>query len=52
MKSPYFYIITGGPGVGKTSLIEELNRQGFSTVSEDARRIIKEQVGLGEDGVP
>lgn len=52
MKSTYFYIITGGPGVGKTALIEELNRQGFSTVPEDARRIIKEQIDLGEDGLP
>lgn len=52
MKSTYFYIITGGPGVGKTALIEELNRQGFSTVPEDARRIIKEQIDLGGDGLP
>lgn len=52
MKSTYFYIITGGPGVGKTTLIEELNRQGFRTVPEDARRIIKEQIDLGEDGLP
>ncbi|WP_279157967.1 AAA family ATPase, partial [Parabacteroides goldsteinii] len=37
------YVITGGPGTGKTSLIEELKIVGYQTVKEVARDIIKEQ---------
>ncbi|WP_312076795.1 AAA family ATPase [Chryseobacterium sp.] len=47
-----FYVITGGPGVGKTSLIEELSRLGFNTVDEDARKIIKHQMEIDGDGLP
>lgn len=47
-----FYVLTGGPGVGKTSLIHALSKRGFHTVEEDARRIIKQQVSCNEDGVP
>lgn len=47
-----FYVITGGPCVGKTTLINELLRLGFDTVEEDARKIIKEEVETGRDGVP
>lgn len=47
-----FFVLTGGPGVGKTSLIEALARAGFRTVPEDARAIIKEQVEIGQDGLP
>lgn len=35
------YVITGGPGVGKTTLIERLKQAGYSTVEEQARKIIK-----------
>lgn len=37
------YIITGGGGSGKTSIINELNRIGFHTQPEISRQIIKEQ---------
>ncbi len=50
--TPDFYIITGGPGVGKTTLIRALERLGFGVVPEDARRIIKEQVATGGDALP
>lgn len=46
------YIITGGPGVGKTSLICALKAQGFQCVDEDAREIIKEQMKNGGDALP
>ncbi|WP_153391618.1 AAA family ATPase [Chryseobacterium vaccae] len=46
------YVITGGPGVGKTTLLEALNKQGFTTVKEEARRIIKEQIDSGGDALP
>jgi len=32
----YFIVLTGGPGVGKTTLLNELHKQGFSIVEEDA----------------
>lgn len=47
-----FYVITGGPGVGKTTLVEALNTYGFQTVEEDARRIIKNQIETKGKGLP
>lgn len=46
------YVITGGPGVGKTTLINELSTHGFVTVPEDARKIIKEQIRTHKEGLP
>jgi len=47
-----FYIITGGPGAGKTTLLDELNQYGLTTVPEEGRRIIKEQIESGGEGLP
>lgn len=47
-----FYVITGGPGVGKTTLLKQLEKIGYHTVSEDARKIIKKQVQSQGDGLP
>ena len=47
-----FYVITGGPGSGKTSLLEALKRRGCLCVAEVARRIIREQMLLGGDALP
>ncbi len=47
-----FYVITGGPGVGKTTLIAALHAYGFQIVEEDARRIIKNQIETKSEGVP
>ncbi|NDW10882.1 AAA family ATPase [Dysgonomonas sp. 520] len=47
-----YYIITGGPGVGKTSLINELGSRGYNTVSEVAREIIKHQVETNGKALP
>jgi predicted ATPase len=40
-------VITGGPGVGKTTLLAELSAMGYATVEESARAIIKERLGNG-----
>lgn len=47
-----YYVITGGPGVGKTTVLNELGRRGFAIVPEDARRIIQEQVAANGEGLP
>lgn len=47
-----FFILTGGPGSGKTTLIEELNRRGFFSVDEVARKIIQDEMTLGGDALP
>lgn len=46
------YIITGGPGAGKTTLLNALNRQRLITVPEEGRKIIKEQIDSGGEGLP
>jgi predicted ATPase len=38
------FIVSGGPGSGKTTVLRELARRGFPFVSEVARQIILEQV--------
>jgi len=47
-----FYIITGGPGVGKTTLIDELSLRGYNCIPEVAREIIKNQIVTGGDALP
>jgi predicted ATPase len=46
------YIMTGGPGAGKTTLLDEFNQYGLTTVPEEGRRIIKEQIESGGEGLP
>ncbi|KAB7530295.1 AAA family ATPase [Flagellimonas olearia] len=47
-----FYVITGGPGVGKTTLLNELQNRGHATVPEIARELIKEQQDNNGDALP
>ena len=46
-----FYIITGGPGSGKTTIIEALKERGFLSVDEVGRQIIQEQVKIEGDAL-
>lgn len=46
------FVITGGPGVGKTTLLNTLEKQGFFVVMEDARRIIQQQIQNDGEGLP
>ena len=48
MNKPNFFLISGGPGVGKTTLLEELRRRGERVVEETHRRLIRE--GRAESG--
>lgn len=52
MSNNHFYTITGGPGSGKTTLINELKKRGYRCAREVARQIIQEQTIIGEEGVP
>jgi predicted ATPase len=46
-----FYILSGGPGSGKTTLIEILRARGYGCVEEAGRKIIQQQVKFGGDAV-
>lgn len=47
-----FVVITGGPGSGKTSLIEALQRAGYARSVEAGRAIIQNQVAIGGLALP
>ncbi|WP_409415470.1 AAA family ATPase [Flavobacterium sp. PS2] len=51
-KSIHLFAITGGPGCGKTTIIEELKKRGYNCVDEVAREIIKEQVQSNGNALP
>jgi len=46
------YVITGGPGMGKTTIIEILAARGYRIVPEAARMIIDEGKLKGSDDLP
>ena len=46
------YIITGGPGTGKSSVLNELKNRGFKCHEEFARQVIKEHLDAGIDIFP
>jgi predicted ATPase len=46
------YVITGGPGSGKSTLIEALAEQGMCTMPESGRAIIQDQVAIGGEALP
>jgi predicted ATPase len=48
----HFFVITGGPGSGKTALVEGLAAAGFDVVAEAGRTIIREQVATGGNALP
>ena len=52
MQIPNFYVITGGPGSGKTTVLAELMRLGHRCIPEDARAVIQEQVASGGRALP
>jgi len=46
------FVITGGPGSGKSTLIDALAGQGFSTMPEAGRAIIRNQASIGATALP
>ena len=47
IQRPNFYLFTGGPGAGKTAVLNELKEQGNLVIAEVARDIIKHQQRIG-----
>lgn len=43
----YRFVVTGGPGGGKTTLLTSLSERGYSFAPESARKIIKERLATG-----
>ncbi|MGE4321453.1 MAG: AAA family ATPase [Sphingobium sp.] len=48
----HFVIISGCSGGGKSSLLAELARRGYATVSEPGRRIVTEERAAGGNALP
>ncbi|WP_338868287.1 AAA family ATPase [Myxococcus stipitatus] len=46
------HVITGGPGSGKSSLIQALTAEGLRSMPEAGRAIIQQQVETGGDALP
>lgn len=47
-----FIIVTGGPGSGKSTLIEALGKTGIAHMPEAGRAIIQDQVAIGGTALP
>jgi predicted ATPase len=47
-----FFVLTGGPGSGKTSLIEGLEHAGFARSVEAGRGVIQDQMAVGGQALP
>jgi predicted ATPase len=45
-------VITGGPGVGKTTLVEKLKDMGYYTIPEAARYVAEEEIRKGSTVIP
>jgi predicted ATPase len=47
-----FFVLTGGPGSGKTTLIAALGETGYPHSSEAGRGVIRDQVAIGGRALP
>ncbi len=48
----HFFVVTGGPGAGKSTLIDALATRGFARSEEAGRGIIRDQVAIGGQALP
>lgn len=48
----HLHVVTGGPGSGKSTLIDALTATGIATSAEVGRRIIRAQVAIGGTALP
>lgn len=47
-----FFVLTGGPGAGKTTVLEALAAEGCATVPEAGRAVIRQQTAIGGLALP
>ncbi len=52
MGESHKYVLTGGPGAGKTTVIQAIEKQGHSVMHEVARALIEEQLASGGEILP
>ncbi|MGO8786830.1 MAG: AAA family ATPase [Terriglobia bacterium] len=50
--NPNLFVVSGGPGSGKTTVLQELTKLGFPHAPEVARQIIREQIAIGGAALP
>ena len=50
--NPNLFVVSGGPGAGKATVLRELAQLGLRHAPEVARQIIQEQVAAGETALP
>ena len=48
----HMFVVTGGPGSGKSTLIDALHGKGFASMPEAGRVIIQDQVQIGGTALP
>lgn len=46
------FILTGGPGSGKSTIIDKIMKRGFWCSKESGRGVIQDQVNIGGDALP
>ncbi|PLK73425.1 ATPase, partial [Klebsiella pneumoniae] len=46
------FILTGGPGSGKSAIIDSMIKRGFWCSKEAGRGVIQDQVNIGGDALP
>ncbi len=47
-----YFVLTGGPGTGKTTILENLKNKNYLCIPEVAREIIKDQVQKRGSALP
>lgn len=52
MDTDRYFVLTGGPGAGKTTVLEALKARGFATTDEAGRAVIRDEIQNGRDGLP
>lgn len=52
MTSDRFFVLTGGPGAGKTTLIAALSAKGFAVTEEAGRGVIRNEMQAKGDALP
>lgn len=52
MKNDHAIVLTGGPGMGKTSIIDNFEKQGYPCIPESGRAIIMAEQARGGNKLP